>query len=232
MISLRPSLITAHHSVSSLSDPAREASPCSRYLRAARDVDTTCTVRRNVHESLARTVRAHRAPKLLLGCVGRSDRSKLAQHQKLGAVPVNRLCARALANAKDQRRGAVRCMLSLRGSQLDRSTLRQKFEQLHQAWPWSGLARFGPYLAKPVMWRWPEQPPISSNGAPAERHISYRVPWRGGSPLSVLPLSTAMLLAWPSTQRLAREFTVICRSTAFFTLVAARYTCSGYGRSA
>jgi hypothetical protein len=31
----------------------------------------------------------------------------------------------------------------LRGSQLDRSTLRQKFEQLHQAWPWSGLARFG-----------------------------------------------------------------------------------------
>jgi hypothetical protein len=32
----------------------------------------------------------------------------------------------------------------LRGSQLDRSTLRQVFEQLHQAWPWSGLARFGP----------------------------------------------------------------------------------------
>jgi hypothetical protein len=32
----------------------------------------------------------------------------------------------------------------LRGSQLDRSTLRQEFEQLHQAWPWSGLARFGP----------------------------------------------------------------------------------------
>jgi hypothetical protein len=30
----------------------------------------------------------------------------------------------------------------LRGSQLDRSTLRQEFEQLHQAWPWSGLARF------------------------------------------------------------------------------------------
>ena len=126
MISLRPSLIMEHHCVSSLNDPAREASPCSRYLRAARDVDTTCTVRRNVHESLARTVRAHRAPKLLLGCVGRSDRSKLAQHQKLGAVPVNRLCARALANAKDQRRGAVRCMLSLRGSQLDRSTLRQE----------------------------------------------------------------------------------------------------------
>jgi hypothetical protein len=30
----------------------------------------------------------------------------------------------------------------LRGSQLDRSAL--EFEQLHQAWPWSGLARFGP----------------------------------------------------------------------------------------
>ena len=75
MISLRPSLITAHHSVSSLNDPAREASPCSRYLRPARDVDTTCTVRRNVHESMATKVRAHRAPNLLRGCVGRSDRS-------------------------------------------------------------------------------------------------------------------------------------------------------------
>ena len=75
MISLRPSLITAHHSVSSLSDPAREASPCSRYLRPARDVDTTCTVRRNVHESMATKVRAHRAPNLLRGCVGRSHRS-------------------------------------------------------------------------------------------------------------------------------------------------------------
>jgi len=32
----------------------------------------------------------------------------------------------------------------LRGSQLDRSTLRPEFEQLHQAWPGSGLARFGP----------------------------------------------------------------------------------------
>jgi len=72
MISLRPSLITEHHSVSSLSDPAREASPCSRYLRAARDVDTTCTVRRNVHGSMEPKVRAHRAPNLLRGCVGRS----------------------------------------------------------------------------------------------------------------------------------------------------------------
>ena len=73
MISLRPSLITEHHSVSSLNDPAREASPCSRYLRPARDVDTTCTVGRNVHESMATKVRAHRAPNLLRGCVGRSD---------------------------------------------------------------------------------------------------------------------------------------------------------------
>ncbi len=40
MISLRPSLITEHHSVSSLKDLAREASPCSRYLRPARDEDT------------------------------------------------------------------------------------------------------------------------------------------------------------------------------------------------
>jgi hypothetical protein len=32
----------------------------------------------------------------------------------------------------------------LRDSRLDRSTLRPEFEQLHQAWPWSGLARFGP----------------------------------------------------------------------------------------
>src|ERR1700719_1199390 len=53
MISLRPSLITEHHSVSSLNDPAREASPCSRYLRPARDVDTTCTVRRKVHQPMA-----------------------------------------------------------------------------------------------------------------------------------------------------------------------------------
>src|SRR5208283_833712 len=44
MISLRPSLITEHHSVSSLNDLAREASPSSRYLRPARDEDTTYTV--------------------------------------------------------------------------------------------------------------------------------------------------------------------------------------------
>jgi hypothetical protein len=72
MISLRPPLITELHSVSSLSDLAREASPSSRDLRPARDVDTTCTVPRNVHESLATKVRAHRAPNLLRGCVDRS----------------------------------------------------------------------------------------------------------------------------------------------------------------
>ena len=44
MISLRPSLITEHHSVSSLNDLAREAAPCSRDLRPARDEDTTYTV--------------------------------------------------------------------------------------------------------------------------------------------------------------------------------------------
>jgi hypothetical protein len=32
----------------------------------------------------------------------------------------------------------------LHGSQLDRSTLRQEFEHRRQAWPSSGLARFGP----------------------------------------------------------------------------------------
>ena len=78
MISLRPSLITEHHSVSSLNDLAREASPCSRYLRPARDVDTTYTVGRNVHESMVTNVRAHRAANLLPGCVGRSDRKRNA----------------------------------------------------------------------------------------------------------------------------------------------------------
>jgi len=78
MISVRQSLITEHHSVSSLNDPAREASPCSRYLRPAPDVDTTCTVGANVHESMAAKVRAHRAPNLLRGCGGRSDRSAQA----------------------------------------------------------------------------------------------------------------------------------------------------------
>ena len=35
--------------------------------------------------------------------LGRSDRSKLAQRQKVGAVPVNRLCARPPANAQAHR---------------------------------------------------------------------------------------------------------------------------------
>jgi hypothetical protein len=38
----------------------------------------------------------------------------------------------------------------LRGSQVNRSTMRQEFERLHQAWPWSGLARFGPSTPKLV----------------------------------------------------------------------------------
>jgi len=44
MISLKPPLITEHHSVLSLNDLAREASPSSRYLRPARDEGTTYTV--------------------------------------------------------------------------------------------------------------------------------------------------------------------------------------------
>ena len=44
MISLRPSLIAEHHSVSSLNDLAREALPRRRYLRPARDEDTTYTL--------------------------------------------------------------------------------------------------------------------------------------------------------------------------------------------
>jgi hypothetical protein len=47
VLSLRPSLITDPHSVSSLNDLAREASPSSRYLCPARDEDTTNTVRGN-----------------------------------------------------------------------------------------------------------------------------------------------------------------------------------------
>ena len=38
----------------------------------------------------------------------------------------------------------------LRGSQLDRSTLRQEFERRHQAWPRSGLAHLGPTTPKPI----------------------------------------------------------------------------------
>jgi hypothetical protein len=35
-----------------------------------------------------------------------------------------------------------------RGLQFARSTLRQEFEQLHQAWPSNGLERFGPTTPK------------------------------------------------------------------------------------
>jgi hypothetical protein len=44
---------------------------------------TTCTVRRNVHESLATKVRAHRAPNLLRGCVGRSNVESHRSAQRL-----------------------------------------------------------------------------------------------------------------------------------------------------
>ena len=47
MYSLRPPLITEHHSVSSLSNLAREALPSSTYLRPARDEDTTYAVGSN-----------------------------------------------------------------------------------------------------------------------------------------------------------------------------------------
>jgi hypothetical protein len=67
MVSPRPSFITEHYSMSSQSDLAREDSRCSRYLRPARGVDTTCTVGRNVHESMATEVRAHRGPNFLCG---------------------------------------------------------------------------------------------------------------------------------------------------------------------
>ena len=50
----------------------RERGGLPHDLRPGRDVDTTCTVRRNIHESAATKVRAHRAPDLLCGCVGRS----------------------------------------------------------------------------------------------------------------------------------------------------------------
>jgi hypothetical protein len=40
----------------------------------------------------------------------------------------------------------------LRGSQLDRSTLQHEFEQLHKAWRWRGLARFGPTTPKKNRW--------------------------------------------------------------------------------
>ena len=39
-----------------------------------------------------------------------------------------------------------------------------------------GRPHNGPYVAKLVMWRWPEQPPVPSNRTLVERHISYRVP--------------------------------------------------------
>jgi len=54
----------------------------------------------------------------------------------------------------------------LRGSQLDRSTLRQEFEHLHQAWPWSGLARVGPTPPQPV------EPKLLRSGDPTDASYS------------------------------------------------------------
>jgi hypothetical protein len=50
------------------------------------------------------------ASRARFGRVGRFDRSNLPQHQKVGAVPVNRSCARALTDDQVQQRpNAVRC---------------------------------------------------------------------------------------------------------------------------
>jgi len=72
MSSLRPSLIAEHHSESSLNDLAREASPCSEYLRPARDEDTTYTGS------------GKRDRKREAGQSGKRDRSDIA---KLGDSP-------------------------------------------------------------------------------------------------------------------------------------------------
>ena len=118
----------------------------------------------------------------------------------------------------------------LRGSQLDRSTLRLEFEQRHQAWPWSGLARFGPYVAKPVMWRRPEQPLVSSNKPPIERHISDRVPVPEGSAPSSSPPFTEWTLAWPSTPDLTEKPAWICGSAPASMVIVAGDTCPSHAQ--
>jgi hypothetical protein len=52
-------------------------------------------------------------------------------------------------------------------------------------------ARFGPYVAKVIMWRRAERPPVPSNGAGIQRHISDRVTASEGSPSGPRPPSTA-----------------------------------------
>jgi hypothetical protein len=56
--------------------------------------------------------------------------------------PVNQRLPHSSRVGRFQPRGLHKHLL--RGSQLDRSALRQEIEQLHQAWPWSGLGCVGP----------------------------------------------------------------------------------------
>jgi hypothetical protein len=60
-----------------------------------------------------------------------------------------------------------------RGSQLNRSTLRQELEQLHQAWPRSGLARVGPTSMRKPLSR-PERDDCGTSQTSIRRHP----PWR------------------------------------------------------
>jgi hypothetical protein len=64
---------------------------------------------------------------------------------------------------------------------------------------------FCSHVAKLVMWRWSEQPPVPSNRTMVERHISYRVPVPDGSVPSSPPASTEWPLAWRSTHGSAEE---------------------------
>jgi hypothetical protein len=75
-------------------------------------------------------------------------------HRNLGGDTLN------LARLREQGQPRGLHKHLLRGSQLERSTLRQEFEQNHQAWPCSIRARFGPYVVKLVMWRRSECPSI------------------------------------------------------------------------
>jgi hypothetical protein len=60
-----------------------------------------------------------------------------------------------------------------RGSQLNRSTLRQEFEQLHQAWPRSGLARVGPTSMRKPLSR-PERDDCGTSRTSIRRHSQLR----------------------------------------------------------
>lgn len=64
----------------------------------------------------------------------------------------------------------------------------------------------GPNVAKPVMWRWPEQRPVSPNRTLVERHISCWVPVSDGSLPSSPPPSPDWRPAWPSNPRWPRNW--------------------------